>query len=202
MPEVPGYSLVPQPLCPPRIAHELDWDRNWAAAVTAHTPKFIPVLLKISVRTSQRVTVFLLSQANRLMLVRKNWCFSSERGTNCVDWLDRCFLLTFYSRLVTLRTAMFNIQEIVHCHLKEFVCFVWIWEQTAIISLYSINWLVCIFGRKQLKINHTPQLATCCPQLHKLTYVPLYTEFHFNTFWNDTYIHKSSWIFYFINFTT
>ena len=25
-----------------------------------------------------------------------------------------------------------------------FVCFVWIWEQTAIISLYSINWLVCI----------------------------------------------------------
>jgi len=25
-----------------------------------------------------------------------------------------------------------------------FVCFVWIWEQTAIISLHSINWLVCI----------------------------------------------------------
>ena len=24
------------------------------------------------------------------------------------------------------------------------VCFVWIWEQTAIISLYSIKWLVCI----------------------------------------------------------
>ena len=24
------------------------------------------------------------------------------------------------------------------------VCFVWVSEQTAIISLYSINWLVCI----------------------------------------------------------
>jgi hypothetical protein len=24
------------------------------------------------------------------------------------------------------------------------MCLVWIWEQTAIISLYSINWLVCI----------------------------------------------------------
>ena len=24
------------------------------------------------------------------------------------------------------------------------MCFVWIWEQTAIISLYSINWMVCI----------------------------------------------------------
>ena len=27
---------------------------------------------------------------------------------------------------------------------SAFMCFVWIWEQTAIISLYSINWLVCI----------------------------------------------------------
>jgi len=24
------------------------------------------------------------------------------------------------------------------------ICFIWIWEQRAIISLYSINWLVCI----------------------------------------------------------
>ena len=24
------------------------------------------------------------------------------------------------------------------------ICFIWIWEQTAIISLYNINWLVCI----------------------------------------------------------
>jgi len=27
-------------------------------------------------------------------------------------------------------------------HTAVFMCFVWIWEQTAIISLYSINWLV------------------------------------------------------------
>ena len=29
-------------------------------------------------------------------------------------------------------------------HRIVFMCFVWIWEQTAIISLYNINWLVCI----------------------------------------------------------
>jgi len=29
-------------------------------------------------------------------------------------------------------------------HTAVFTCFVWIWEQTAIISLYSIDWLVCI----------------------------------------------------------
>jgi hypothetical protein len=30
------------------------------------------------------------------------------------------------------------------------MCFVWIWEQTAIISLYSINWLVFITETKCL----------------------------------------------------
>ena len=29
-----------------------------------------------------------------------------------------------------------------------FMCFVWIWEQTAIISLYSVNWLVCTTERE------------------------------------------------------
>ena len=30
------------------------------------------------------------------------------------------------------------------CPHSVFVCSVWIWEQTAIISLYSFNWLVCV----------------------------------------------------------
>ena len=39
----------------------------------------------------------------------------------------------------------FNIQQFhVLPHTAVFMCFVWISEQTAIISLYSINWLVCV----------------------------------------------------------
>ena len=34
------------------------------------------------------------------------------------------------------------------CPHSVFMCFVWIWEQTAIISLYSIDWLVCITETK------------------------------------------------------
>ena len=30
------------------------------------------------------------------------------------------------------------------CPRSVFMCSVWVWEQTAIISLYNINWLVCI----------------------------------------------------------
>ena len=33
------------------------------------------------------------------------------------------------------------------CPHSVFMCFVWIWEQTAIISLYSINWLV-LYSRR------------------------------------------------------
>ena len=38
----------------------------------------------------------------------------------------------------------FNIQQFTFCPNSVFMCFVWISEQTAIISLYSITWLVCI----------------------------------------------------------
>jgi hypothetical protein len=41
-------------------------------------------------------------------------------------------------------TTKFNFQKLYVLPQSIFMCFVWIWEQTAIISLYSINWLVCI----------------------------------------------------------
>jgi hypothetical protein len=37
-----------------------------------------------------------------------------------------------------------KIRPCTFCPHSVFMCFVWISEQTAIISLYSINWLVCI----------------------------------------------------------
>ena len=42
---------------------------------------------------------------------------------------------------------MFTARYVLHstfCPHSVFMCFVWIWEQTAIISLYSIDWLVLI----------------------------------------------------------
>ena len=37
----------------------------------------------------------------------------------------------------------FNMQQF-YVLSTQFMCFVWIWEQTAIISLYSIDWLVFV----------------------------------------------------------
>jgi hypothetical protein len=41
-------------------------------------------------------------------------------------------------------TSSFNIKKILCSAHKAFTCFVWIWEQTAIISLYSINFSVFV----------------------------------------------------------
>jgi len=46
--------------------------------------------------------------------------------------------------VVTICITSFSFSSSTFCPHSVFMCFVWISEQTAIISLYSINWLVCI----------------------------------------------------------
>ena len=46
--------------------------------------------------------------------------------------------------MVTICTASLTFNNSTFCPHSVFMCFVWISEQTAIISLYNINWLVCI----------------------------------------------------------
>jgi len=46
-----------------------------------------------------------------------------------------------YSPVVAICTASLTFSNSSFCPHNVFMCFVWIWEQTAIISLYTINWL-------------------------------------------------------------
>ena len=46
--------------------------------------------------------------------------------------------------MAALYTARFNAQKLYVLPTERMYVFVWVWEQTAIISLYSINWLVFI----------------------------------------------------------
>ena len=63
-------------------------------------------------------------------------------------WLCRYlalhWLLTVRSPVVTLCTTSLTFNNSTFCPHSVFMCFVWISEQTAIISLYNINWLVFI----------------------------------------------------------
>ena len=53
-------------------------------------------------------------------------------------------ILTLYSPVVTMCTASLACNNSTFCPHSVFMGFVWIWEQTAIISLYSINCLIFI----------------------------------------------------------
>ena len=59
-----------------------------------------------------------------------------------INWLV-CIIET-ESVYCAVRTEHLTFTNSTLCPHGVFMCFVWIWEQTAIISLYSINWLVCI----------------------------------------------------------
>ena len=65
----------------------------------------------------------------------------SPRWVVC-DWTD---LRHGHSGpVVIICTTSLTLTNSTFCPHSVFMCFVWIWEQTAIISLYSINWLVFI----------------------------------------------------------
>ena len=52
--------------------------------------------------------------------------------------------LTLHSPVVTICTTSLTLKNSTFCPHSIFMCFVWIWEQKAIISLYSIDWLIFI----------------------------------------------------------
>ena len=94
---------------------------------------YVPPVYHSEIPRSANTAVFtcfvtISEQTAIISLYRINWlvCISE---TECVY----CAVRTGYLYLI-LRSA----------HTAVFMCFVWIWEQTAIISLYRINWLVCI----------------------------------------------------------
>ena len=59
------------------------------------------------------------------------------------QYANDCFL-TLYSPVVNICTSSVTCNNSTFSPRTVFMCFVWIWEHTVIISLYSINWLVFI----------------------------------------------------------
>ena len=77
------------------------------------------------------------------------------------------------SLLVTIRTASLTFSNSTFCPHSVFMCFVWISKQTAVISLYSINRLVCITEtesvycavRTESLHNNSTSILRDCPRM-------------------------------------
>jgi hypothetical protein len=117
-----------------------------------------------------RLTWKSLRFAHRMLLC----VFCTDFRTNSDYFTIKHLLTGFYSRDgVCLLRGTF-------CPHNVFMCFVWIWEQTAIISLYNINWLVFItemecdycavrirLQTKCLKVSKNCWLQTKCLKVSK-----------------------------------
>ena len=95
--------------------------------------------------------VWISEQTAIISLYNINWLVFIT-GTECVYCAVRTGFLyviiylyrTLQSPVVTIRTTSLTFANFTFCLHTVFMCFVWISEQTAIISLYNIDWLVCI----------------------------------------------------------
>ena len=76
-----------------------------------------------------------------------------------------------YRTVVTICTASFAFNNSTSFPHSVFMCFVWIWEQTVIISLYSIDWLVFITETEcvhcAVRSAHTLYLCVLCGSENK-----------------------------------
>jgi hypothetical protein len=69
-----------------------------------------------------------------------------------------------YRTVVTICTTSLTFNNSTFCPHGVFLCFVWIWEQTAIISLYNINCLVVLrrsLWRRKLQTMSFFRLSVC-----------------------------------------
>ena len=111
---------------------------------------------------TKRIFLFLLCVANR----SENCTFCPHSVFMCFVWIwEQTAIISLYSinwlvfitekecvycavQTGSLYTPGLTFSNSTFCPHSVFMCFVWIWEQTAIISLYSINWLVFITERE------------------------------------------------------
>jgi len=128
---------------------------------TSNTPFYVPApaVTEIQRRTPnpacpdcrwQTVTILLWPWRDEDVheMWGQSWgSFAKDSSTDVAEGgtaaeLDVYVLKGVVGPVVNICTASLTFSNPTFCPHSVFMCFVWIWEQTAIISLYSINWLV------------------------------------------------------------
>jgi len=93
------------------------------------------IKIDLKKRAEQTVIIYLY-RIDGLVFITETECLL--RGT---DFIYVKCILNLQSPVVTICTTSLTLKIPRSAH-SVFMCFVWIWEQAAIISPYSINWLV------------------------------------------------------------
>ena len=104
--------------------------------------------------------------------------------------------LTLYSSVGTICTTSLTFKNSTFCPLSVFMCFVWIWEQTAIISLYSKNWLV-LYNTDLTLYSPVGTICTTSLTFKNSTFCPHSVFMCFVWIWEQTAIislYSNNWL--------
>ena len=133
-------------------------------------------------------SVWISEQTVILSLYNINWMVFIKRG------------LTLYSPVVTICTTSLTFNNSMFCPHSVFMCFVWIWEQTAIFSLYSIKWLFFITETECVYCAlRTGSLYTASLTFSNSTFCPHSVFMCFVWIWEQTAIisiYSINWLFF------
>jgi len=107
-----------------KLGLSLDWTR----ACFTMDPKLCRAVTEAFVRLHDEGFIY---RGNRLV----NWSCTLK---SAISDIEVC-ILTLYGSVVTVYTQGLTFSNSTFCPHSVFICFVWILEQTVIISLYSIS---------------------------------------------------------------
>jgi len=119
----------------------------WPASINARLA--YPMMAPRSTRDTEIKKTYVQLQTNKFVRCCKNltWFLTQLRKNKLhnvqvhrnitFNWLPKALWSLYTPPSLTVRNSTF-------CPHSVFTCFVWISKQTAILSLYSINWLVFI----------------------------------------------------------
>jgi len=118
-----------------------------SSTVTFSNPTFCPhSVFLCCVWISEQTAIISLYNINWLVFVTETECVYCAVRTKCLR-INNPLKPSghyMYRPVVTICTTSLTFTDSTFCPHSVFLCFVWISEQTAIISLYNINWLVFV----------------------------------------------------------
>ena len=121
------------------------------ASLTLNNSTFYPhTVFMCFVWISEQTAIISLYNINWLVCITETECVYCAVRTGylyIIQILLKPSSHYMYRTVVTICTTSLTFNNSTFCPHCVFLCFVWMSEQTAIISLYNISWLVCIFRK-------------------------------------------------------
>ena len=153
----PNLSLLTRPFSSASMPGQFVWDELAMARISLQVFRFDSLIHNSG-------SVLYNMQNTRISTKRLNSRLTPRINENIIpSFMQRKYSFLRQVPVVTIRTANLTCNKATFCPHNVFIGFIWIWEQTAIISLYNTYWLVFITNTESVYcVVRTGSLNMAC----------------------------------------